>query len=93
MLRWVEATTIFSVKRFMQVSDLHDILSAFEEEETSAMAMVYIEPNVGGITDEDSANEDDGGQVDHLVGFVMDCYHLRMNFFQNQTIRHTETEQ
>ena len=59
MLRWGEAGTIFSVKRLLQVSDLHDVLSAFEEETTSAMAMVYIEPNDGGITDEDSADEHD----------------------------------
>ena len=59
--------TIFSVKSLLQVSDLHDILSAFEKEETSAMAMVYIEPNDGGITDEDSADEDDPGLVDNLL--------------------------
>ena len=58
MLRWAEASTIFSVKHLLQVSDLHDVLSAFEKEETSAMAMVYIEPNDGGITNEDSADED-----------------------------------
>ena len=54
MLRWAEASIIFSVKRLLQVSDLHDVLSAFEEEETSAMAIVYIEPNDGAITDEES---------------------------------------
>ena len=80
------------------------------------MAMVYIEPNDSGITNEDSADEDDPGLVDnlsgnqlntvveavqlmedvetttvkevkllatkdcrHLVGFMMDCYHLQMN--------------
>ena len=51
MLRWAEASTVFSVKRLLHVSDLHDVLSAFKEEETSAIAMVYIEPNDGGITD------------------------------------------
>ena len=43
-------------------------LSTFEEEETSAMAMVCLELNDGGITDEDSADEDDGGLVDNLSG-------------------------
>ena len=60
--------TIFSVKSLFQISDLHDILSAFEKEETSAIAMVYIEPNDGGIIDEDSADEDDPGLVDNLSG-------------------------
>ena len=46
----------------------HDVLSALEEEETSAMAIVFIEPNDGRITDEDSADEDDGGLVDNLSG-------------------------
>ena len=68
MLRWAEESTIFSVKRLLQVSDLHDVLSAFEEEETSAMAIVYIEPNDGEITDQDSVDEDDGGVVDNLSG-------------------------
>ena len=68
MLRWAEASTIFSVKRLLHVSDLHDVLSAFKEEETSAIAMVYIEPNDGGITDEDSADEDDARLVDNLSG-------------------------
>ena len=40
MLCWAEVSTIFSVKRLLQVSGLHDVLSAFEEEEISAMAMV-----------------------------------------------------
>ena len=68
MLRWAEANTIFSVKRLLQVSDFHDVLSAFEEDETSAMAMVYIVPNDGEIIDEDSADEDDGELVDNLSG-------------------------
>ena len=34
MLRWAEASTIFSVKCLFQVCDLHDVLLAFEEEET-----------------------------------------------------------
>ena len=68
MLRWAEASTIFSVKRLLQVPDFHDVLSAFEEKETSAMAMVYIEPNDGRIIDKDSADEDDGGLVDNLSG-------------------------
>ena len=52
----------------------YDVLSALEEEETSAMALVYIEPNDGGITDEDSADEDDEGpfglttMIDDLSG-------------------------
>ena len=66
VLRWAEASTIFGVERLLQVSDVQDFLSAFEEEETSAMAMVYIEPNDGGITDEDSAYEDDAGLTDNL---------------------------
>ena len=33
-----------------------------------AMAMVYIEPNDGGITDEDFADEDDPGLVNNLSG-------------------------
>ena len=33
-----------------------------------AMAVVYIEPNDGGITDEDSADEDDARLVDNLSG-------------------------
>ena len=45
----------------------HDVLSAHEEE-ISAMAIVYIAPNNGGITDEDSADKDDGGLVDNLPG-------------------------
>ena len=40
MLRWAEASTIFGVKRLLQVSGLHDVLLAFEEEESSAMTMV-----------------------------------------------------
>ena len=68
MLRWAEASTIFSVKHLLQVSHLHDVLSAFEEKKTSAMAMAYIKPNNGGITDEDSADENDGGLVDNLSG-------------------------
>ena len=116
MLRWAEACTIFSDKRLLQIFDLHDVLRAFEEEETSAMAMVYIEPNDGGITDEDFVDEDDPGLIDNLsenqlnamveavlmedvqttavkkinplatkdcrnlVSFLMDCYHLRINF-------------
>ena len=68
MLRWAESSTIFSVQRLLQVSDLHDVLLAFEEEETSAMAMVYKELNDGGITDEDFADEDDGGLIDNLAG-------------------------
>ena len=32
------------------------------------MAMVYIEHNDGGITNEDSADEDDPGLVDNLSG-------------------------
>ena len=46
----------------------HNVLSALEEEETSATAIVYIELNDGGITDEDSADKDDGGIVDNLLG-------------------------
>ena len=45
----------------------HDVLSALEEE-TSETAVVYIEPNVGGIKVEDSADEGDGGLVDNLSG-------------------------
>ena len=30
--------------------------------------MMHIVPNDGGITDEDSADEDDGGQIDNLSG-------------------------
>ena len=67
MLGWAEASTIFSVKRLLQVSDLHGVLSTFEEE-TSAMAMVYIEPNDGGIINEDSVDEGDGGLVGNLSG-------------------------
>ena len=67
MLRWAEANTIFSVKCLLQVSDLHNVLSAFKGE-TSAMAIVYIEFNDGGITDEDSADEDDGGLADNFSG-------------------------
>ena len=66
MLRWAEASTIFIVELLLQISDLQDVLSAFDKDETSAMAMVYIEPNDGGITDEDSADEDDPGLVDNL---------------------------
>ena len=33
-----------------------------------AMAMVYQEPNDGGINDEDSANEEDPGLPDNLSG-------------------------
>ena len=40
MLRWAEASTFFSVKRLLQLSSLHDVLSAFEKEEISAMEMV-----------------------------------------------------
>ena len=46
----------------------HDVLSALEEEKTSAMAIVYIEPNDGEITNEDSADKDNGGLVDNLLG-------------------------
>ena len=45
----------------------HNVLSALEEE-ISAMAIVYIAPNNGGIIDEDSADEDDPGLVDNLSG-------------------------
>ena len=68
MLRWAEARTILGVKRLLHVSDLHDVLSALEEEETSAMAIVYTKPNSGGITNKDSADEDDGGLVHNLSG-------------------------
>ena len=67
MLRWAEARTILSVKQ-VSVSDLHDVLSALEEEETKAMAIVYTKPNSGGITDEDSADEDDGGLIHNISG-------------------------
>ena len=67
MLRWGETSTFFSVKRLLQASCLN-VLSALEEEETSATAIVYLEPNNGGITDEDSADEDNGGLVDNLSG-------------------------
>ena len=67
---WAEASTIFSVKRLLQVFDLNNVLSAFKEG-TSAMAMVYIEPNDGGITDGDSADEDDSGLVDNLSGIQL----------------------
>ena len=65
MLCWAKVSTIFSVKCLLQVSDLHDVLSAFDKE-TSGMAMVYIEPNDGGITDKDSADKDNGELVDNL---------------------------
>ena len=68
MLGWAEASTIFSVKRLLQISDLYDVLSAFEKEETSVMAMVYLEPKDGGITDEDFADEDDGALINNLSG-------------------------
>ena len=71
-MRYIHATLgrseyNFQFKCLLQVSDVHNVLSAFEEE-TSVMAMVYIEPNDGGIIDEDSADEDDEGLVDNLSG-------------------------
>ena len=38
------------------------------KKKTSETAIVHIEPNDGGITDEDFAAEDDGGLVDNLSG-------------------------
>ena len=44
----------------------HEILSILEGKDLSAD--IYIEPNDGDITDEDSADEDDGGLLDNLSG-------------------------
>ncbi len=43
---------------------LHQILTLLEEDNTPAV--VYIEPNDGELTDEDSATEDEAGAIDNL---------------------------
>ena len=67
MLRWTEASTILVLNDCCKYLICHDVLSALEEE-TSDTAVAYIEPYDGGIMDEDSADEGDGGLVDNLSG-------------------------
>ena len=44
----------------------HKIVSIVEDEDASAA--IFIEPNDGCASDEDSADEDDGGLIDDLPG-------------------------
>ena len=44
----------------------HEIVSILEDED--ALAVIFMKPNDGCASDEDSANENDGGLIDNFCG-------------------------